>query len=148
MRWQAPDGVVWASRFEYEVFLYFQELTNGRARRTEESDSLRYTTPVVGGICTVCDSRAVAQERTYTPDIYILPDDEGQSNGYYIEAKGYLRADRRSLLRAVRKARPDVDLRLVVYRDYKVTAKHTLVSWAKQYLKLPVMVWKEKTWNI
>jgi hypothetical protein len=63
---------------------------------------------------------------------------------YYIEAKGYIRAERRRLLRAFRNARQDIDLRLVVERDYKVTAKLTIVQWARKYLKCPAVVWDGK----
>jgi hypothetical protein len=84
----------------------------------------------------------VVQEHIYTPDLFNVPNVPGasDSSGYYIEAKGYLRAEGRSLLRSFRKSRPDIDLRLVVERDYKV-GKGSLTSWASKYLKVPVHVW-------
>jgi len=107
---------------------------------------MAYTSPVRGGRCQKCDSDSVAQEHVYTPDLYVdskpRPDGkENESSGYYIESKGYLRGSRRALLRHFRKARADVDLRLVIQRDYKV-GKGTLVSWAEKYLKVKVLVWK------
>lgn len=144
MRWQDPEGNVWASRFEYEVYLGVK--ASGRTvRRTTPEDSMAYTSSIKGGVCTECLSRAVAQEHRYTPDLYV--DTSGRigteatgNAGYYLEAKGYLRSERRSLLRAFRKARPDCDLRLVVQSDYRV-GKGSLTSWAEKYLKVKVHVW-------
>lgn len=149
MRWMGPDGSVWDSRFEYEVYsgLVKQGLN---VRRTTPDDSIPYTHAVRGGLCTVCASNKVVTERSYTPDFFVYTDTaldrntgSGVDKGYFIEAKGYLRADRRSLLRSLRKARPDIDLRLVAQRDYKV-GKSTLTGWASKYLKVPVAVWNGK----
>jgi hypothetical protein len=139
-RWQAPDGTVWASRFEFAVFTKLKE-AGYNVRKTTEQDRFAYTSPVKGGKCTVCASHDVVTERTYTPDLFVVPagaasDDEG----YFIEAKGYLRSERRALLRSFRKTGPRIDLRLVVQRDYKV-GKSTLVGWATRLLKVPVHVW-------
>lgn len=153
MRWLAPDGVIWDSKFECEVFNAY-----GRAgikvRKTDESDSVAYTRPVRNGLCTQCSAREVVSEHTYTPDLHAVPEKAGTASldneqPYYLEAKGYLRAERRSLLRALCKARPDLRLRLLVQRDYKVTAKLTISEWARKYLRIPVAVWtgKPPTWG-
>ena len=141
MRWQAPDGQIWASRFEYAVFKTL--LDKGyHVRKTKEQDRLAYTSPVRSARCQTCGSTACVTERTYTPDLFVgAGAAQGDARGYFIEAKGYLRADRRALLRAVRKAWPLLDLRLVVQRDYRVTASLTIVEWAKKYLKCKVHVW-------
>lgn len=148
MRWQDPDGTVWASKFEYEVFATLRE--KGYAvTKTSPEDSLPYASDVKQGRCLECGSKRVVQERSYTPDLFVhtspsagggVQDSGRIRTGYYIEAKGYLRADRRKLLRCFRKANPDVDLRLVAQRDYKV-GKGTLSSWAVKYLKVPVHIW-------
>lgn len=147
MRWLSPDGVVWSSKFEYSVFVALKE-QGYNVRKTGPEDSMAYTSTIKGGICSQCGSRAVAQEHRYTPDLFV--DTTGRTGaassanaGYYIEAKGYLRAERRSLLRAFRKEKPACDLRLVVQRDYKV-GKSTLTGWATKFLKVPVHVWDGK----
>lgn len=147
-RWTAPDGTIWASRFEFEVFTALKE--QGYAiRKTGPEDSLHYTSTTIGGRCTACGSGKVVQERVFTADLFVDTTDEsgGAGNnvrtGYYLETKGYLRSTRRSLLRAFRKAQPNVDLRLIVQRDYPV-GKGTLTEWATKYLKVPVCVWKGK----
>lgn len=147
MRWQAPDGTVWDSKFEYEVFLGLSGRTGYRVRKTAESDSVCYTRPIRNGACTRCPSREVVSEHTYTPDLHIVQEDSskrgavGEAESYYVEAKGYLRADRRSLLRALCKARPDLHLRLLVQRDYRVSARLTITEWARKFLKIPVAIW-------
>lgn len=138
MRWKAPDGVVWASRFEYEVYSTLKEKCVGLSPTTD-SDSMAYRSTVKSGICTDCGSANVAQQRTYTPDMLVTPKSGGKL--YYIEAKGYLRSERRSLLRAFRQGRPEIDLRLVVQRDHKITKTMTIVEWANRYLKVPIHVW-------
>lgn len=148
MRWEA-EGQVWDSRFEYEVFRGYRD-AGIKIRRCTEADSLRYTAPVRNGVCTECHSRGVVTEHTYTPDFFVSVGEanaRGAANtgvsspGYYLEVKGYLRADRRSLLRALRKALPDVDLRLIAQRDYRVTKQLNLIGWAGKFLKCPAVVW-------
>lgn len=149
MRWEA-EGEVWDSRFEYEVFRGYRD-AGWTVRRCTEADSLTYTRPVRNGVCGKCNSEEVASRHSYQPDLFVSPGPAQQGRkgstavdepaGYFVEAKGYLRADRRSLLRALRKARPDVDLRLVCQRDYRVSAKHSLISWARTFLKCPAAVW-------
>ena len=147
MRWEAPGGVVWSSRYEYELFLQLKE-QGYNVRKTDEKDSLSYTSPVRGGRCLQCSSGKVVQEHVYTPDLSVgeqspsaKPGSKDGNRDYCIEAKGYLRGPRRALLRHFRKARPGVDLRLVVQRDYRVSAKATITEWATKYLKVPVVVW-------
>jgi hypothetical protein len=164
MRWLAPDGQVWASRFEYGIFVQLKE-QGFHVRKTDLPDQLDYTDPVHGGRCLDCGSSSCVTARHYTPDLFVGPAgtdlDTGAERvreghapspfGYYIEAKGYLRADRRSLLRSVRKAWPRLDFRLVVQRDYRVTAKLTIVEWARKFLKCEVHVWNgslPKEWKL
>jgi hypothetical protein len=153
MRWIDPEGNTWASRFEYEVFLGIQSSAPKGAtvaRCASGTDSFAYTNPVRLASCNDCGSAKVIQTRTYTPDFSVSSEGGYSSYGaavrsvYYIEAKGYLRAERRRLLRAFRNGRPDIDLRMVVERDYRVTDKLTLVQWARKYLKCPVVVWTGK----
>lgn len=154
MRWVDPTGKTWASRFEYEVFLGLQAGVYNSGSSVSPCvsgvDSFTYTNPVRLASCDDCGSAKVIQTRTYTPDFRVYSQASVSRSGaevrsvYYIEAKGYLRAERRRLLRAFRNARPDIDLRMVVERDYKVTSKLTIVQWARRYLKLPCVVWTGK----
>jgi hypothetical protein len=156
MRWKTPDGVVWDSRFEAEVFDGY-----GRAgyqvRQTTEHDRVLYTRGVRNGLCGKCGSAEVATSHSYQADLSILPKDGGQQpslddgGAYLLEVKGYIRAERRSLLRALLKARPDLRLRLLVQRDYKVTKSLSLTDWAVKYLRIPVAVWTGQpptTWRV
>lgn len=147
MRWEAPDGEIWDSRFEYEVYLGLTA-QGLQVSRTGSEASLSYTAPIRNGLCADCGSREVVSEHTYTPDLLVRgPSEDGngdvvQQAPYFIEAKGYLRSDRRALLRSLRKAHPSVDLRVVVQRDYRATAKRTITEWVIKYLKCPVAIWR------
>lgn len=102
--------------------------------------------PIRDASCSGCGATQVVKRRTYTPDLH-SPEAHGRDDrvyshaGFYIEVKGYLRADQRSLLRAFCKARPDIDLRIVFQRDFKIGAT-TAVAWVTKFLKRPVCVWK------
>lgn len=153
MRWLAPDGTVWASRFEYAVYSKLKE-RGYDVRKTSEQDRMAYASPVVSGRCLQCGTDRVVTERHYTPDLFVVPrraDEASRAGliedptspgryGYYLEAKGYLRSERRSLLRAFRKTGPRCDLRLVLQRDYPV-GKSTLSGWATRLMKVPVHIW-------
>ena len=63
-------------------------------------------------------------EHTYTPD-FVLP------NYTYIEAKGYWApADRRKILN-VKKANPEIDLRMVFQSPYNTISKKSKTTYAK-----------------
>lgn len=144
MRWLAPDGTEWDSRFEYEVFLAYKQ-SGARVRRCGPEDRVSYTRPVRNAVCRGCTSADVVTTHIYTPDLFVDQDGhEGQEAGgpFVIECKGYLRADRRSLLRALCKARPDMRLRLIVQRDYPINKRGTTITeWARKFLRIPVAVW-------
>lgn len=145
-RWLADDGVVWSSRFEYAVYTALKE-QGVNVRKTTAEDSIPYTSVVPNSRCRGCESVDVVQDRVFTPDLFVIPkadDEQGKdsnSEPYYIEAKGFLRADRRSLLRRFRQAKPSINLRFIIERDYKATAKCSLSQWIGKYLKLPCIVW-------
>lgn len=154
MRWEAPDGTIWASRFEYAVYSTLKA-QGYNVRKSTAEDRFPYTDPVTNGRCLECNSTRCVTDRGYTPDLFIGPPGEdlqlsaqrvrnGDAStiwGYFVEAKGYLRSDRRSLLRSFRKSWPSLNFRLVVQRDYKVTAKLTITQWAAKFLRVPVTVW-------
>lgn len=67
-------------------------------------------------------------ESNYIPD-FVLP------NGVALEVKGYLRPEDRRKLLAVRKAHPDLDLRLVFQSPFNTINKNsstTYADWAEK----------------
>jgi hypothetical protein len=144
-RWIADDGTEWASRFEYGVFKTLSEKGYAVERCIQGQDSLSYRAAVRLGKCDSCGSSSVHTERSYTPDIRVRakPGSASLSGrpGYLLETKGYLRGPQRTLLRAFRKSRPDVDLRFIFQRDYPVTKQLSIAQWCAKYLKAPHCVW-------
>jgi hypothetical protein len=68
-------------------------------------------------------------EAVYTPD-FILP------NGVIIEAKGYFKPEDRRKMLAVRKAHPDLDIRLVFQQPHNTLTKDsktTYADWANKH---------------
>ncbi len=147
-RWEAPDGTIWASKFEYEVYdtllRYYAGNPRVRVERCGADCSLGYHSTVKNGRCLECGTVCVVQERTYTPDIRIVRTSEsGVERATYIEAKGYFEGSKRSLFRQVLKAHQGVDIRIVAERDHWVTkGKSKLSDWAKRF-KVKLYVWKE-----
>lgn len=156
MRWLDPTGAEWDSKFEWQVYEAIRQSGQTAIRRTTsgkpgESDTFAYDTSVRDAKCRACGSSEVGKRRTYTPDLHSpttnRPADSVRGHtGFYIEVKGYLRAEQRSLLRAFCKERPDVDIRFVLQRDFKVGAG-TAVSWITKYLKRPVHIWNGRLPN-
>lgn len=149
-RWLSADGQEWDSRFEAQVYEGIHKSGQAKVERTTkgkpgESDTLLYTVPVRDATCSACGASQVSKRRNYTPDLR-LPDAPARDNGvfshtgFYVEVKGYLRANERSLLRAFCKARPDIDLRFVFQRDFRIGAG-TAISWVTKFLKRPACVW-------
>ena len=142
-RWQDPSGVIWASKFEWEVY----DTLNSSGlliRRCDASDTIDYTEPKPNVSCVECGSSRCAQNRTYTPDLYIVPSNAGSnSGGYYLEVKGYFRNEKRKLFRCLRASRPDVDLRIVFSSDHWVTRGKTRLSdYFNNYVKnTPYHIW-------
>lgn len=163
MRWQAPDGTIWASRLEYEV--YEEARRSGEPVRRcvpgtpDKSDTFSYWHSGRSLTCKTCGSAEVGSLRRYTADLFQdsssckRAGDEGnqeaQSNGYYVDIKGYLRGPRRTLLRSFCKRRPDVDLRILLQRDFKISKLTTAAGWINKTLKIPYAIWDGKwprTW--
>lgn len=148
-RWEAEDGTIWASKFEYNVYQSLIQRGYVVSKCEKGTDStFAYNTPVKGGRCMACSSCKVVQQRTYTPDLVIVPKgDLGKApedrRRVYLETKGYFPASKRSLLRSFRKTGPEIDLRLVAERDNWVTkGKSKLSDYFSRYLKtVPFTVW-------
>ena len=158
MRWLDPDGVEWDSRLEYEVYAA-AKLAGVCVRKCQRgkpgesgSDTFEYGhSPGRGLKCRVCGSDQVSQSRTYTPDILhyseVLPAGSeqvyspGRSDNYYVDVKGYMRANKRSLLRSFCKARPDIALRVILQRDYRLSKTATISQWLSKTLRVPYAIW-------
>lgn len=147
-RWIAPDGALWASKFEWEVYIHLGELLHDfpdwTIERCGPSDTLSYSTPVQNGRCTQCRTVCVVQDRTYTPDLALVHRVQGkESRRIYLETKGYFKGTKRNLFRQALKANPDIDIRLVAEANGWVTkGKSRLTDWAKRF-KIPMYLWKE-----
>lgn len=60
--------------------------------------------------------------------------------GYYIDVKGYMRANKRSLLRSFCKARPDIALRILLQRDYPLSKTATIAQWLNKTVRIPYTI--------
>lgn len=149
MRWLTPDGQQWASRFEATVFDgVSKQLGEGRVRRCTEQDQMGYTRVVPRSECAKCGSSTVVQRRKITTDFLVVPaqvsSGPDKQGGYFIEVKGFVRANRRALFRDFIKCYPNLDLRFVLERDYVISKASglTLGGWITKYLKRPWCVWR------
>jgi len=141
-RWEDPDGTVWASRFEYEVFCILRDATTeagSLVRKCEQGgvNTFHYHTPVRQARCVQCGSGQVVQERTYTPDVCVTTRSKsGLPSTCYVEIKGYFPAEKRGLLRHFRQTGPDIDLVVVAQANHWVTKGRTRLSdYFARYLK-------------
>lgn len=142
LRCKDPKGDIWASPFEFNVYDAILLKEGFTIRRAGDSDSLAYGTAVRGGRCTKCGCDTVIQERSYTPDLYLVRKGSARDTaGFYVEVKGYLPGPKRNLFRQVKAQHPDVDLRIVAQSDHWVTkGKSRLSDWAKRY-KIKFHLW-------
>jgi hypothetical protein len=159
LRWIDHEGTEWASKFEAEVY-HSAKLANAPVRKcikgkpdAPNSDTYSFwDSSNRRSKCRACGSSEVGQLRSYTPDLVWDPallskgsadeDHKGSSpQRYLVDVKGYLRAGKRSILRAFKKARPDADLRFIFQRDYRISKTATITSWCTKSLKAPYVVW-------
>lgn len=156
MRWIDAQGEEWASRFECLVYESGKRQSL-KIRKCDKgsSDTVAYISKVRSGRCKSCQSTDVIQERSYTPDLCVLPSGAEAStsvgeNGFYIEVKGYTRAAQRSLLRSICKAKILSDLRFILQADYRVTRSLTFGQWIDKFLKCRWAIWNGEfptKWN-
>ena len=142
-RFIAPDGKVWASEFEMEVYVGFRSLLGDRVRPTVKgsSDTLSYATTVRAAECLECRGQRVVQSRTYTPDLHV---DTGQQR-YWVEAKGYFQQSKRAAFRGFRTwpDTRDIVVRFVLERNNKATKSLSILEYFQRYFKgVDVIVWK------
>ena len=141
-RWEDDNGV-WASKLEADIFASLRGNPSVTVRRCEPGscDTVEYQSPVRSGKCLACGHRTVVQVRTYTPDFFVVPRNGPTTAGYHVEIKGYLSAADRTILRDVKAAWPNLDLRVLLQRDGKCTPTKSRVEWTLYTLKAPVAVW-------
>ena len=136
-RWKAPDGEIWPSKFEWEVYDALKQ-RGVNVRRCDSGDTITYHQPRPNVECLECGSSKCSQTRTYTPDLHILrPRGRGgESRGYYIEVKGYFREEKRRLFRCLRNDRKDIDLRCIFASNHWVKKGKTRLSdYFSRYVK-------------
>lgn len=95
---------------------------------TYEPESFQYEKrPPRGAKCGDCGSSKVSVPGSYTPDFKV----QGR---FFVEAKGYLNAPKRTLMEAFRKSNPELDLRFLFAQDNWLTHKKKTryTDWAKQ----------------
>ena len=63
-------------------------------------------------------------QHNYTPDFCL-------ANGIFLEAKGYWDAESRRKMLAVKKANPDLDIRMVFQSPYNKISKNSKTTYAK-----------------
>lgn len=151
-RFRAPDGTEWDSRFEWQVTNGLVKMGYPVEKCTKGGDhTVSYIQRVRGGTCAACGSNLVGKRRTYTPDLFHDPDcatgtPARDSEKFWIEVKGYLRSEERSLLRSLCTERPDLDLRFIYQRDFPISRRSGtgIVEWTKSCLKKHAAVWKNE----
>jgi hypothetical protein len=142
-RFIAPDGTVWASKFEQEVYVGFRSVLGPRVRPTVKgsSDTIPYATAVRTAKCLECGNQRVVQSRTYTPDLHV----DSSSGEWWVEAKGYFQPSKRTAFRGFR-TWPDtrnIVVRFVLERNNKATKSLTMLEYFQRYFKgVDVIVWK------
>ena len=119
------DGNIFKSKFEMGLA---KQLKEAGIKYEYERESYEYFTKVTNGSCDDCSGTHVSQRRGYTPDFF-LP------NGVVLEAKGHFTASNRVTLKAIRKAHPTLDIRLVFQADNCISrsSKTRNSDWCEQF---------------
>ena len=95
-----------------------------------EKQTFDYVSGVRGGVCMECGSKKTGKNRKYTPD-FIIPRD-GPFKDLIVEAKGRFPSTDRSKMRDVRKANPDLDIRMLFQKRSK--AQMLIIStWCEKF---------------
>lgn len=108
-------GSLHASTYEDNII---KDLEDRGVAYEYEPRSFKYTRPVHRGRCTVCESKSVVVERSYTPDIRLLLSDT------WIEAKGKFTPENRGKMEDFLRGNPEIDLRFLFQRDNWITKNH------------------------
>lgn len=79
-----------------------------------ENIKIPYTSTVKNGLCEKCGNKKALQRRTYLPD-FTFPD-----YGWILEVKGRLTSSDRSKMIDIKKANPEISIRLLLLQDNKL----------------------------
>jgi len=153
-RWIDEHGEVWASRFECKVYESGKR-AGVKIRKCDKggSDTVSYHSKVRDGVCQSCQGTDIIKQRRYTPDLRVFQDTGTEAcneSSYYVEAKGYMRAPQRALLRDLCKTGALTGLRFILQADYRATASLTIGGWIDKFLHCKWAVFNGEwpvTWN-
>ena len=88
-----------------------------------EEETFDYISTVRGGVCSACGSTKTGKKRKYTPDFIIPVTSRRLSHRpLVVEAKGRFPSTDRSKMRDVRKAHPEMDVRILFQKRSKKQA--------------------------
>lgn len=121
-----PKGSGYRSGYESRVARFLAE--NGVAFEYEKL-TLSYLLPIRGAKCNPCGSTDIATSRTYTPDFCLT------ANGVIIEAKGRFTSLDRTKMASVKRAHPDLDIRILFECDNWITKRRKMrySGWADKH---------------
>lgn len=144
LRFQAPDGSIWDSKFEWHVWEGAKnaDVRLHRADKAGKTDTLSYVHNIRNARCQDCGSDRVGSVRGITFDM-VMRDwhPVGKENGGYLECKGYMRANKRALYRSFFKEKPGFSAAIIIQSNYKV-GKGTFGDWISKILKIPYFHWQ------
>lgn len=106
------NGVTYRSGLEATIA---KQLTEANVPFEYETMQFEWTSNVVKGECTECESTKVIQNHIYTPDFLLL------DTNIIVEVKGRFLSKDRTKMKAVIKQHPDYDFRMLFSRDSKLS---------------------------
>jgi len=138
-RWEAPDGTVWDSGYEYDCYRAFRNIGyNVTVCYRGKGHTFNYVEPTRGGQCMECGSTEVFKHRSYTPDFYLQWED---NKPFYVETKGYWRPSQRALFQKFLKSNPELDVRIVLQSNAYKGKLANMQEYVARYMKIPSHVW-------
>lgn len=106
------NGVTYASSLEVNVA---RDLDERGVKYEYESVRLDYTVSIPHAYCADCGGRLAHVDRKYTPDFVLL------ASGVIVETKGRFTAADRKKHASIKKASPDLDLRMLFSHNNLLT---------------------------
>lgn len=121
--WKTTNGISVRSGWECREL---NRLIAGSVPFEYEAERFPWYETVAGVSCEECGSSRCGVVRYYTPDVFL-------KDGPVVELKGKLTPRNRKIMVGVKKAHPDLDLRIVFQRDNKLGTKkwHRYSDWAE-----------------
>lgn len=134
---KAAKRLGYASGFEHEAAKQMEVLGRHYEYESDNCKFPYYTTVPKGGVITkegvsyeLPRQSKVVQWHNYTCDFMVI-----KSNGapMFIETKGYFKPKDRAKHQALKKAYPDLDLRIIFQSDGKVSHKTRYSQWCEKH---------------